>query len=81
MGILNTVKIGIKKDTINRLESELLEYQQLNDYQQQEQYQQRIDFLEDEIEKENEKLEELQNWDWLIKKEYSLKWDWKEYTA
>lgn len=61
MGIINKVKIGIKKDTINRLESELVEYEQLNDYKQQEQYQQRIDFLEDEIAREEEKLEELEN--------------------
>lgn len=61
MGIGNTIRIKIKEDTINRLESELLEYEQLNEYSPQDQYVERIDFLNDEISKENEKLEELQD--------------------
>jgi len=61
LGIGNTIRIKIKEDTINRLESELLEYEQLNEYSSQDQYVERIDFLNDEIAKENEKLEELQD--------------------
>jgi len=61
LGIGNTIRIKIKEDTINRLESELLEYEQLNEYSPQDQYVERIDFLNDEISKENEKLEELQD--------------------
>lgn len=62
MGLINSARIGIKKDTIARWESELTEYQQLHDaHPDRQDYIDRIDFLEEEIAKEEEKLEELEN--------------------
>lgn len=62
MGFINSARIGIKKDTIARWESELTEYQQLHDVDPDRQdYIDRIEFLEEEIAREEEKLEELEN--------------------
>lgn len=61
MGFINSARIVIKKDTIARWESELSEYEQLNERHPRSDYIDRIAWLNEEIAREKERLEELEN--------------------